>query len=235
MSHQSSSRSDSRTRRSPRVASSQLESCEGTSRRSRSPSSTFSSGGYASGGGRRSSRSRSPYQSWKADEDLQEGQPLLDFASVLGILCSLNGLPKAPSESHKIHGFRAALKDDDQPTASYKLPISSASADILADIDDRVSSRRPGCNPGKSLSCSSIQVSTAGNFTVLRERTSPRPRGLIAMSWSWLDSEASTTSTRWTSSGPPRTRFRLTFRCGGDFVDGPVDLRDEVLIAEVHR
>ena len=29
-----------------------------------------------------------------------------------------------------------ALKDDDQPATSYKLPIGDVSADILADIDN---------------------------------------------------------------------------------------------------
>ena len=57
---------------------------------------------------------------------------------------SLNGLPEAPSENHKIHGFCAALEDDDQWAASCKLPIGDASAGILADIDDRVLSTSSG-------------------------------------------------------------------------------------------
>ena len=55
-------------------------------------------------------------------------------------LRSLNGLLEALSESRKICGFRSAVEDDDQPASSYKMPIGEASADILTDIDDRVSS-----------------------------------------------------------------------------------------------
>ena len=55
---------------------------------------------------------------------------------VVSRLCSLTGLPEAPSEGRKIRGFMAALEDGDQPSASYKLPIDGVSADILADIDE---------------------------------------------------------------------------------------------------
>ena len=32
------------------------------------------------------------------------------------------------------------MEDDDQPAASYKMPIGDASADILTNVDDRISS-----------------------------------------------------------------------------------------------
>ena len=56
---------------------------------------------------------------------------------------SLNELPEA-SENHKISGFRSVLEDNDQPTSSYHLLVDGASTDILADIDDRVSSSSSG-------------------------------------------------------------------------------------------
>ena len=62
---------------------------------------------------------------------------------------SLNELLEAPSESHKILGFRGALEDDDQPASSYHLPIGRGSADILDDIDDRISSPSSGVHSKK--------------------------------------------------------------------------------------
>ena len=56
--------------------------------------------------------------------------------SVITTLRSLSELLEAPLESCKIHGFCAAVEDDDQPASSYKMPVGGASADI----DDRVSS-----------------------------------------------------------------------------------------------
>ena len=78
------------------------------------------------------------------DEDHQEEPSLLDFVSVVSHLRSLTGLPEALSEGRKIRGFMAALEDIDQSAASYKLPIGGTSADILADIDVRVSSTSSG-------------------------------------------------------------------------------------------
>ena len=52
----------------------------------------------------------------------------------------LNELSEAPSESGKICGLQEALEDDEQPASSYKMPVGGALADVLADIDDRVSS-----------------------------------------------------------------------------------------------
>ena len=43
-----------------------------------------------------------------------------------------------------------ALKDDDLHASSYKLPIGGASADILADMDSRVSSSSSGMRSRKS-------------------------------------------------------------------------------------
>ena len=100
----------------------------------------FSRGGSASPGrGKCSSHSRSPFQSRWMDEDRQEEQFSNDL-SVVSHLHSLTGLLEAWSEGCKIQGFMAALEDNDQPTASYKMLIGGASADILADIDTRVSS-----------------------------------------------------------------------------------------------
>ena len=119
------------------------ESYKGTSRQSRhsrSPSRTSSRGGSASpGGGKCGARSRSPSQSLWTDKECQEEQSSLDFVTVESHLHFLTRLPEASSESPKIRGFMAALEDNDQPAASYKLAIGGASADILANIDDRVS------------------------------------------------------------------------------------------------
>ena len=109
--------------------------------RSRSPSRASSRGESTSlDSSRRRSRSRSRSTSRCADEDLQEEQSSLDFVSVVATLRSLNELLEAPSESHKTRGFCAALEDDDQSASSYRLPVGGASADILADIDDQISS-----------------------------------------------------------------------------------------------
>ena len=83
------------------------------------PSRTSSRGGSASPGGEKcSSHSRCPSQSRRVDDDRQEEQFSIDFVSV-SHLCFLAWLPEAPSEGRKIHGFMAALEDDDQPAASY--------------------------------------------------------------------------------------------------------------------
>ena len=104
--------------------------------RSQSPLRAPSRGRSASDGAK--CCSQSPSQC--ADEDLQVEQSLLDFVSVVAVLRSLNELSKAPSESCKICSFGAALEDDDRPTYSHCLPVGGASADILEDIDDRISS-----------------------------------------------------------------------------------------------
>ena len=38
-----------------------------------------------------------------------------------------------------MHGFHAGQDLEDQPSYSYSLPMGDASADVLADIDDRIS------------------------------------------------------------------------------------------------
>ena len=116
-----------------------------------SPSRTFSREGSAShGGGEHSSRSCSPSHSRKVDEDCQEEQSSIDFVHVVSQLCSLGRLPEALSEGCKIRGFMAALEDDNLPAASsYKMPIGGASADILADIDSRISSSSSGMHSRK--------------------------------------------------------------------------------------
>ena len=125
---------------SPSAGSSWGESRKESSRglrRSLSPSRTSSRSGSASPGGeKRYTRSRSPSPSRRADEDRQEEQSSLDFVSVVTTLRFLNELPEAPSESCKICGFWAAVKDDDQPASSFKMPVGGAAVDI----DDRVSS-----------------------------------------------------------------------------------------------
>ena len=98
------------------------------SHRSRSPSSTSSRDGSASpDGSRRHSRSHLRSPSRRADEDRQEQQSLLDFVLVVATLQSLNELPEAPSENHKISGSLAALEDNDQSASSYRLPVGFAS------------------------------------------------------------------------------------------------------------
>ena len=52
-------------------------------------------------------------------------------------------------EPRKVHGFCAALEDDDQPAFSYLLPVGRASGDILAEIDDRVLSPSLGMRSKK--------------------------------------------------------------------------------------
>ena len=74
-----------------------------------------------------------------ADMDRQEEQPLLEFGNVFTQMQSVNRLLEALSEGRKIHGFHAGFDDNEQPASSYWLPIRNASADILADIDDRIS------------------------------------------------------------------------------------------------
>ena len=111
------------------------------SKRSRSHSRTSSRGGSASPDGeKRYSCSCLPSPLWRVDEDRQDQQSSLDFESVVTTLRSPNELPEAPSEGRKVRGFRAALEDDGQPASSYKMPVHGASADILAGIDNRVSS-----------------------------------------------------------------------------------------------
>ena len=85
----------------------------------------------------------------RADEDRQEEQLLLEFVNVIVQMKSESRLPEAPLEGCKIHGFCEGLDDDEQPESSYRLPIGDASADILADIDDHISSTTTGMRSKK--------------------------------------------------------------------------------------
>ena len=81
----------------------------------------------------------------REDKDRQEEHSLLDFVLVAATLHSLNEPLEAPSESHKVCGFSAALEGDNQSALLYRLPVGGASEDILADIDDRISSPSGMC------------------------------------------------------------------------------------------
>ena len=170
----SRSRSRSRTRRSPNAGSSQGKSHKESSRRPRpshSPSRTSSRGRFASREGEKFySYSRLPSQSQRADEGRQEEQSLLDLASVVTTLRSLNELPEAPLESRKIRDFRAAMEDDDQPALLYKMPVGGASAESWRISMTGFCHLLRECTPRRSRSCCSIQVSTAGSSTGSRGR-----------------------------------------------------------------
>ena len=202
--HSFSSRSHSKSGQSLSVASSREESQEGASRRPRwfrSLSRTSFRGGSACPGGlKRSSRSHSPTQSRRADEDHQEEQSSLDFVAVVASLHSLNGLSEAPSESYKICGFRAALEEDDQLAASYKLPIEDASVDI----DDRVSSTSSGMLSREVSKLLQFLDVTSRRFYRFEgeDITKGKELNCYVTEVAGVDSGALTTLTRRTSSGP---------------------------------
>ena len=75
-----------------------------------------------------------------ADVGHQEGHSSLELIDVIGQMHSESHLPEALSEGHKNRGFRASLDVEEQASSSYRFPVGDASADILADIDDRISS-----------------------------------------------------------------------------------------------
>ena len=64
--------------------------------------------------------------------------------NVIAKMRSESHLPEAPLEGPKIFAFYAVPDDDEQPAPSYRLPIGDVSADILADIDDHISSTTTG-------------------------------------------------------------------------------------------
>ena len=68
------------------------------------------------------------------------------FFSWIRDICSL---PPVPSEWRKICSFCADRDLDDQPSASYCLPVGDVSADILAGIDDHIFSSSFGMQPKK--------------------------------------------------------------------------------------
>ena len=86
---------------------------------------------------RHCSHSHSRSLSRQVNEDHQKEQ-FLDFLSVVATTQSLNELPEALSESHKICGFHSALEDNDRPASFYCLLIGGVPADILADTDDSI-------------------------------------------------------------------------------------------------
>ena len=89
------------------------------------------------------------FPSRRANKDRQEEQSSLDFVDVVVHMWSVNDLLEAPSENHKILGFRAMLDDDDQLALSYCLPVCGESADILADINDHILSTSTGMRSKK--------------------------------------------------------------------------------------
>ena len=78
---------------------------------------------------------------WRTDlEDHQEENSSTDLVEVVSWIREACNLPLAPSGPGKIRDFQAGLDSNDQPSSSYCLPISDASTDILAYIDDSISS-----------------------------------------------------------------------------------------------
>ena len=75
--------------------------------------------------------------------DGREEHLLADIVKVSWIheVCDLS---LAPSENRKICEFWDGLDPDEQPSSSYHLPISDASANILGDIDSCISSSSSG-------------------------------------------------------------------------------------------
>ena len=149
-------------------------------------------------------------------------------------LHSLNGLLEDLSDSRKIRGFHLALEDDTQPSASYKLPIGDASANIVGDIDYRVSSmssvissrkvskllQYPGvCSrkfyhhfKGENLTKGKALYRHVTDLTRLRSFDNLYKTDVI-----------------WSSTKAEEMEAVLCL-----VVDGLVDLPDEVIITEVH-
>ena len=63
-----------------------------------------------------------------------------DLVEVISWVHDLYGLPPAPTEAKKMHGFCAAQDLDGHPSFSYCLPAGDAFSKILADINERISS-----------------------------------------------------------------------------------------------
>ena len=96
------------------------------SRCSISSRASFRGGSASPDGLRRRSRSHLWSPSRSANKERHEEQSSLDFVSVVATLRSLSELPGTPSESCKIHGFHAAVEDDEQRASSYYLPVGGA-------------------------------------------------------------------------------------------------------------
>ena len=74
---------------------------------------------------------------------MQREHSSADIVKVVSWICDNCELLPAPSEGGKINGFHAGLDPEDQPYF-YCLLIGNASTDILADVDDCVSSSFSG-------------------------------------------------------------------------------------------
>ena len=68
----------------------------------------------------------------------------MELVDVIAFIPEESDLPTTLLEGRKIRGFRAGLDPDKRPSSSYRLPIGEPSADILVDIDDRISSSTAG-------------------------------------------------------------------------------------------
>ena len=73
-------------------------------------------------------------------EDHQGEHASTDIVDVVSLIQESGSLPLAPSESHKVWGFKAAVDAKDQPSSFYQLLIGDSSPDILLDLNDRISS-----------------------------------------------------------------------------------------------
>ena len=83
-----------------------------------------------------------PPQGWREE-------PSADIVEVFSWIRDICSLPPVPSEWRKICSFCADRDLDDQPSASYCLPVGDVSADILAGIDDHIFSSSFGMQPKK--------------------------------------------------------------------------------------
>ena len=108
---------------------------------SRSPSWGSSRCGLGSPGSScRRSHSWSHSPSHQVDEHHQKEHSSLELIHVIDKMLSVSSLMEAPSEGRKILSFCKGRDDEEQPASSYMLPIGDASVDILANIDDHISS-----------------------------------------------------------------------------------------------
>ena len=80
-------------------------------------------------------------------KDHQEEHVSSGIVDAVGWIQEYGSLPSAPSESHKIHSFKAALDAENHPSSSYRLPISDSSSDILLDLEDRILSATSWMRP----------------------------------------------------------------------------------------
>ena len=93
--------------------------------------------------------SQSPSCHNKPPEDRQEKHSSAYIVEIVSWICNIRDLPPAPSEGRKICGFNVVLDPDDHRSSHFCLTVSNASAGILADIDDHVSSSSSGIQSKK--------------------------------------------------------------------------------------